>query len=74
MGRPIVGTGAHRSDVRWMLATKHLVGSAREIRAGTWGARDFLATVRPPVVDGVFDLRDPRPMLSLYRRSLGARG
>ena len=74
VGRPIAGTGAHRSDVRWMLATKHLVGSAREIRAGTWGARDFLATVRPPVVDGVFDLRDPRPMLSLYRRSLGARG
>lgn len=74
IGRPIMGTGAHRSDVRWMLATKHLLGSAREVRAGTWGARDFLATLRPPVVDGVFDLRDPRPMLSLYRRSIGARG
>lgn len=74
VGRPIVGAGAHRSDVRWMLATKHIAGSLREIRAGTWGARDFLATVRPPLVDGVFDLRDPRPMLALYRRSLGARG
>ena len=74
VGRPVMGSGAHRSDVRWILATKHLAGSAREIRRGDWSVGEFLRTVRPPLVDGVFDLRDPRPMLALYRRNLGRRG
>ena len=37
-------------------------------RAPSW------RTIRPPLVDGVFDLRDPTPMLALYRRSIGRRG
>ena len=56
-----------------MLATKHIVGSLREIRGGRWSAGAFLSTLRPPLVDGVFDLRDPKPMLALYRRSFGRR-
>lgn len=64
----------HRSGLRWILATKHLAGSAREIRRGEWTARAFAATLRPPVIDGVLDPRDPRPALALYGRALRRRG
>lgn len=74
IGRPRQWPDGHRSDVRWMLATKHIVGSLREIRSRRWDTRTFLSTLRPPLVDGVFDLRDPKPMLALYRRSFGRRG
>lgn len=70
VGRPEVHPGGHRSGVRWVLATKHLAGSVREIRRGQWTARAFASTLRPPVVDGVLDPRDPRPALALYGRAL----
>jgi hypothetical protein len=60
--------------VRWILATKHLAGSVREIRRGQWTARAFASTLRPPVVDGVLDPRDPRPALALYGRALRGLG
>lgn len=63
----------HDDDRRWVLAGKHLVGSAREIRAGDWSLRPFLASLRPPVTEGVIDLRDPRPALALYGRALRGR-
>ena len=56
--------------MRWVLAAKHLAGSAREIRRGQWSAGAFARTLRPPVVDGVLDPRDPRPALALYGRAL----
>lgn len=64
----------HRSGLRWMLATKHLVGSAREIRRGEWTAGALAASLRPPVIDGVLDPRDLRPALALYGRALRRRG
>ena len=70
IGRPRTLPEGHRSGLRWILATKHLGGSVREIRRGEWTARAFAATVRPPVVDGVLDPRDPRPALALYGRAL----
>lgn len=74
VGRPTsVGPG-HRSGVRWTLAAKHLVGSVREIRRGQWTARELAASLRPPIVDGVLDPRDPRPALALYARGLRRRG
>lgn len=63
----------HRGGRRWTLITKHLVGSAREIRAGAWSARELAASLRPPVEDGVFDLRDPGPAVS-YLKLLRRRG
>jgi predicted ATP-grasp superfamily ATP-dependent carboligase len=69
-GRPRTWPAGHRSGRRWMLATKHVAGSVREIRRGEWSTRSFLMSVRPPIRDGVLDLRDPRPALALYRRTL----
>lgn len=74
IGRPEVHPGGHRSGLRWILATKHLAGSVREIRRGEWTAREFASTLRPPVVDGVLDPRDPRPALALYGRALRGLG
>jgi D-aspartate ligase len=72
VGQPLALPPGHRGNLRWILATKHLTGSLREIRRGEWSARPFAATLRPPVVDGVLDLRDPRPALALYGRSARA--
>ncbi len=74
IGRPQALRDGHRSGRRWVLAAKHLAGSAREIRRGDWSLGAFAASVRPPVVDGVLDLRDPRPALALYGRGLRRRG
>jgi D-aspartate ligase len=74
IGRPRTIADGHRSGLRWILATKHLAGSVREIRRGEWSARAFASTLRPPVVDGVLDLRDPRPAIALYARALRRRG
>ena len=71
VGRPRAWPPGHRSGRRWVLLTKHLAGSAGELRRREWSARPFLASLRPPVRDGVFDparpaarprpLRAPRP-------------
>ncbi len=70
IGRPELQPPGHRSGVRWILAGKHLAGSAREIRRGEWTVRALASSLRPPVVDGVLDPRDPRPALALYGRAL----
>lgn len=70
VGRPATWPAGHRDGRRWFLAGKHLAGSAREIRRGEWSVRAFAATMRPPLVEGVIDLRDPRPALALYGRAL----
>ncbi len=70
IGAPRAWPAGHRDGWRWVLASKHLAGSVREVRRGEWGARAFAASLRPPVVDGVIDVRDPRPMLALYGRQL----
>jgi D-aspartate ligase len=69
-GSPRTWPEGHRDGWRWFLAGKHLAGSAREIRRGEWGAREFAASMRPPLVEGVIDVRDPRPALALYGRHL----
>jgi predicted ATP-grasp superfamily ATP-dependent carboligase len=68
VGRPRTWPPGHRSGRRWVLLTKHLVGSAGEIRRREWSPGPFLASLRPPVRDGVFDPRDPRPAFALYER------
>ena len=70
VGDPVVQPPGHRGGVRWVLGAKHVAGSVREIRRGQWSAGAFARTLRPPVVDGVLDPRDPRPALALYGRSL----
>lgn len=60
----------HREGVRWTLAGKHAIGGVREVRRGEWSWRPFLASLRPPLVDGVLDPRDPRPALALAARGL----
>jgi predicted ATP-grasp superfamily ATP-dependent carboligase len=72
-GAPRTWPPGHRSGVRWTLLAKHLVASAREIRRGEWGLRELAGSLRPPVVDGVLDPRDPRPALAQIRR-LARRG
>ena len=69
-GLPAAMAPGHRSGLRWMLLTKHLAGSPREIRRGEWTWREFAGTVRPPFRDGVLDARDPRPAMALYGRNL----
>ena len=69
-GLPAALPPGHRSGLRWILATKHLGGSPREIRRGEWTWREFAGTIRPPWVDGVLDARDPRPAMALYGRNL----
>ncbi|MGD9696548.1 MAG: hypothetical protein AB7V42_12945 [Thermoleophilia bacterium] len=71
IGRPRRWPEGHRGGVRWMIATKHLVGGPREILRGQWTAREFLASLRPPLHDGVFDPRDPKPAAALVRRHAG---
>jgi D-aspartate ligase len=73
VGRPRTWPAGHRDGWRWFLAGKHLAGSAREIRRGEWSAGAFAASMRPPVVEGVIDVRDPRPALALYGRALRRR-
>ena len=68
IGRPREWPPGHRDGRRWVLLSKHLVGSAREIRRGQWSAGPFLRSLAPPVRDGVIDVRDPRPALALYER------
>ncbi len=68
--RPALG---HRSGRRWTLAAKHLVASPREIRRGQWTAGAFARSLRPPIIDGVLDPRDPRPGLAMIERRTGRR-
>lgn len=67
-GLPAALPAGHRSGVRWMLAAKHVVGSAREIRRGQWSAAAFARSLRPPLIDGVVDPRDPWPALAQLAR------
>lgn len=66
IGRPHSWPPGHASGRRWMLTAKHLTASAAEVRGGRWGLRDFARSVRPPVIDGVLDPRDPLPGARQY--------
>jgi hypothetical protein len=70
VGTPREWPAGHRDGIRWMLATRHLTASPREVLRGEWGAREFLSSLRPPIHDGVLDVRDPRPAIALARRHL----
>ncbi len=73
IGAPAPRRWGHPDGRRWVLSAKHLVGSAREIRRREWTVPAFLGSLRPPVADGVIDLRDPRPAMA-YARLLHRRG
>lgn len=68
VGNPRTWPEGHRGDVRWTLAAKHVVASAKEVRGGRWGWRQAAASLTPPVVDGVFSVSDPRPGIDQVRR------
>jgi predicted ATP-grasp superfamily ATP-dependent carboligase len=51
----------HRSGLRWMLASRHVGGAVMEIRRGDWTWGGLASTLRPPLREGVWDLRDIRP-------------
>ena len=68
VGAPRTWPAGHRGDRRWMLALKHVPAGIREVARGEWGAGAFAASLRPPVVDGVLDPRDPRPSLGQIAR------
>jgi D-aspartate ligase len=70
VGTPREWPAGHRDGIRWMLATRHLTASPREVLRGKWSAREFLSSLRPPIRDGVLDPRDPRPAITLARRHL----
>jgi predicted ATP-grasp superfamily ATP-dependent carboligase len=72
-GTPRSWPPGHRGGVRWTLLAKHLVASVREMTRGQWSPRAFAASVRPPLVDGVLSLSDPRPAVAQLRR-LARRG
>ncbi len=73
-GAPPAPVAGHPGRRRWVLGLKHLGASVREIRSGSWSAGELASTLRPPLTDGVFDARDPRPALAQVRRLLGRRG
>ena len=70
LGLPAARPQGHRDGLRWALLTRHLAESPGEIRRGEWTAREFLASLRPPLVDGVLDPRDPGPAVALHRAYL----
>lgn len=69
-GHPRAWPTGHRSGVRWTLGVKHVIAGAREVRRGEWSAGALAASLRPPIVDGVLDWRDPRPAFGQYLRLL----
>jgi predicted ATP-grasp superfamily ATP-dependent carboligase len=64
VGEARAAAPAQASDRRWTLAFKHLAASVREIRRGEWTLGELARTLRPPIGDGVIDLRDPRPTMA----------
>ncbi|HRC07989.1 MAG TPA: hypothetical protein PLV41_07230, partial [Miltoncostaeales bacterium] len=63
---PRTWTPGHRSNVRWVNGFKHVTASILEIRRRNLSAKTFLSTVRPPLIDGVFDIHDPKPAFAQY--------
>ena len=66
IGEPRTWAPGHRSNVRWVNGFKHLTASILEIRRRNLSAKTFLSTVRPPLIDGVFDIHDPKPAFAQY--------
>ena len=73
VGRPRTWPEGHRSDVRWVLSAKHLAASAGEVRRGRLGRKAALHTVRPPFIDGVWSVTDPKPGIDQMRRLITRR-
>ena len=68
IGRPVTWPEGHRSDVRWVLSAKHLAASAGEVRRGRLGRKTAMHTMKPPFIDGVWSVTDPKPGLDQMRR------
>lgn len=66
IGDPRTWTPGHRSNVRWVNGFKHVTASILEIRRRNLSPKTFLSTVRPPLIDGVFDIHDPKPAFAQY--------
>ena len=70
LGQPRRWPDGHRSGLRWVLATRHVGGALLEIRRGQWTVGGLASTLRPPLREGVWDLRDPGPGLGQTGRQL----
>jgi len=61
VGRPRRWPPGHRGGLRWMLGTRHVGAGLMEVARGEWTLGELAATLRPPLREGVWDLRDPAP-------------
>ncbi len=70
MGHPRTWPEGHRSDVRWVLSAKHVLATVGEVGRGHWGSTAAAQTLKPPIVDGVWSITDPRPGMSQLGRMI----
>ena len=71
IGRPRRWPEGHAGGRRWTLLGKHLAATPADLRARRLTPRAAAASLRPPLMDGVIDPRDPRPAIAGYRRAAG---
>lgn len=72
IGQPRQWPEGHRGNLRWVLATRHLGAGVREVMSRRWTVGGLLRTLRPPIREGVWDLRDIRPGVGQTTRQLRA--
>ncbi|MEQ8833806.1 MAG: hypothetical protein RIB67_05100 [Miltoncostaeaceae bacterium] len=72
IGSPRQWPEGHRDGLRWVLATRHVGAAVGEIRRGQWTVPELLKTLRPPIREGVWDLRDLRPGIGQTTRQMRA--
>jgi D-aspartate ligase len=59
---------SQRVGPRWVLLLDDLMAAPADIRDGRLTFREWASSLRPPIVDGVIDIHDPMPILSMVRR------
>lgn len=72
IGSPRQWPAGHRDGLRWVLFTRHVGAAVGEIRRGQWTVPELLETLRPPIREGVWDLRDLRPGIGQTTRQARA--
>ena len=68
IGEPRQWPLGHTGRRRWILSGRHLPATARELARRRWSPVSAATSLRPPLVDGVWSIRDPRPGVSSYGR------
>ena len=68
IGEPRQWPVGHAGRRRWILSGRHLPATARELARRRWSPVSAATSLRPPLVDGVWSIRDPKPGVSSYGR------